>query len=218
MPDENQMQVENSVTTDVPTLSEARNYEKKRFGRRRRTKRLDRFEKAFAQRVYDMVGSGAHIVDIPCGNGRFFSIFSQAGKLTMADYSINMLKAAEERFGTSENVQLLQADISSIGLSNNCADLCFCMRLFHHMKADEVRSTALKELARVSKKYVALSFYNKNSLRFYWRKALGKKIRGNYITFAHIVDLARQAGIKVVQRFPKTNLLEQQCLVIFEKA
>jgi len=200
------------------TIEQARHYEEKRFTRRYRMRRLDKFEKRFAQRLFEMVGSDSHIVDIPCGNGRFFNIFSKAGKLTMADYSIHMLKAAEERFGTPENVNLLQADISSIPLSNGSADLCFCMRLFHHMQNDQVRLSALKELARISKKYIALSFYNKNCLRFYWRKAFGKKIRGNYVTFAHIVNLAEQTRLEPVKRLPKLNLTEQQCLVIFKKA
>ena len=217
MSEENEHLSGNSVGVADVTIEKARDYERKRFTLRRRMKRLNRFENAFAQRLFDMVGSGAHIVDIPCGNGRFFHIFSKAKKLSMADCSTNMLKAAEERLGTSENVNLLQADISAIPLNDGSADLCFCMRLFHHMKNDEVRLAALKELARVSKKYVALSFYNKNCLRYYWRKTLGKKIRGNYITFAHIVFLANRVGLVPAERFPKLNLFEQQCLVLFQK-
>lgn len=208
---------EDSVGVANATIEQAKDYEQRRFTRQRRMKKLDRFEKAFAQRLFDMVGSDAYIVDIPCGNGRFFHIFSKAKKLILADYSVNMLKAAEERFGTSENVKLLRADISAIPLHDGSADLCFCMRLFHHMKNDEVRLVALKELARVSKKYVALSFYNKSCPRFYWRKTLGKKIRGYYISFAHIVNLAKEVGLVPIERFPKLNLFEQQCLAIFQK-
>ena len=217
MPKENQIQLNNTVTMEQVTIDEARNYEKKRFTRRYRMKRLNKFEKAFAKRLFEMVGSEAHIVDIPCGNGRFFETFSKAKKLTMVDYSTNMLKACEEKFRTPENIRLIQADISSVPLHDNSADLCFCMRLFHHMKSDQVRLGALKELARISRKYVALTFYNKNCLRFYWRKTLRKKIRGNYATFTHIVDLAKQMGLELVERFPKLNLTEQQCLVIFKK-
>ena len=217
MSEENEHLSGNSVGVVDVTIEEARDYERKRFTLRRRMKRLNRFENAFAQRLFDIVGSDAHIVDIPCGNGRFYHIFSKAKKLIMADYSTKMLKAAEERFGTSENVKFIHADISAIPLNEGSADLCFCMRLFHHMKNDEVRLAALKELARVSKKYVALSFYNKSCPRYYWRKTLGKKIRGNYITFAHIVTLANRVGLVPAERFPKQNLFEQQCLVLFQK-
>jgi len=214
---ETQGELINTVTQKNVSIDHARNYDVKRFTRRFRMKRLDRFEKAFAQRLLDMTGEQARILDIPCGNGRFFNIFSKAKKLPMADYSENMLQAAEERFGATENLELIQADIASIPLADNSVDLCFCMRLFHHMKNDRVRLKALKELARVSGKYVALSFYNKSCLRFYWRKILRKKIRGNYITSNRMVGIARQAGLEVIERFPRLNLTEQQCLLLFEK-
>ena len=209
---------ENSVISGrLSTIKEARSYEITRFTRNSRMKKIDRFEKAFAQRLLDIVGEQAHILDIPCGNGRFFSIFSKAKRLTMADYSLNMLKAAEEKFGTAKNIEFIQADISSIPLADGSVDLCFCMRLFHHMKNEQVQLKALKELARVSSKLIALSFYNKSCLRFYRRKILGKKIRGNYTTFNHIVSIAKQAGLELVERFPKINMIEQQCLLLFKK-
>jgi len=210
----------NTVNVALAGTEEARvyrteNYKKKE---RRRDKWLESFDREFARKVFDLVGSDSHIVDIPCGNGRFFGIFSKAKKLTMADYSMNMLKACEERFGEPANVRLIQADVASLPLLDNSADLCFCMRLFHHMKTDDVRLNALRELARVSRKYVALSFYNSNAWRFYRKKILGKKFRGNYITFGHMIALAKQAGLECVKRFPKVNLIEEQCLVIFRKA
>ena len=147
----------NTVTDAEITLESARGYEQRRFAGKRRGRRLDRLEKDFAAHLFQRIGPGACVLDIPCGNGRFFPIFSNAKQLTMADYSPHMLQACQERFGKPEQVTYIQADISSIPLSDRCVDLCFCMRLFHHMKNDEVRSSALRELTRV-KKYVALSF------------------------------------------------------------
>lgn len=198
------------------TIESARNYEKRRFNKGKMIK-YDKLEKAFAQRLFEMAGSDSHIVDIPCGSGRFFEIFSKAKKLIMADYSISMLRVCKEKFGTPDNIKLIQADISSMPLADGWADLCFCMRLFHHMENDQMRLNALKELARVSRKFVALSFYNYN-LRFYRRKILGKKISGNYTTYNHMVVLAKQVGLEPVERFPKVNFVTEQCLVIFKKA
>lgn len=208
--------LKNTVTSEQVTIAKAQNYEKKRFTRSYRMRRLDRLEKAFASDIFEMLGNDVHIVDIPCGDGRFFDIFSNVKKLTMIDYSENMLTVVKEKFGNAKNVAFVRADITNLPLPFDSAELCFCMRLFHHMKNDEVRLDALRELARVSKKYVALSFYNKSCPRYYWRKLLGKKIRGNYVTFTHIVGLARQAGLKCVKRIPRVNTIEQQCLIIFE--
>jgi ubiquinone/menaquinone biosynthesis C-methylase UbiE len=207
----------NTVTSEKVTVDKAKNYEKKRFTRSYRMRRLDRLEKAFALEVVEMLGYDVHIVDIPCGDGRFFDIFHNAKKLTMIDYSENMLAVAKEKAGNAQNVEFVRADISDMPLPDDCAELCFCMRLFHHMEVDHIRLTSLKELARISKKYVALSFYNKSCLRFYRRKLLHRKIRGSYVTFAHFIKLADQAGLKFVKRIPVVNIIEPQCLVIFEK-
>ena len=165
-----------------------------------------------------MVGRDAHIVDVPCGSGRFFEIFSKAAKLTMVDYSESVLKVAEERYGIPENVKMLQGDIVSLPLSDNSADLCFCMRFFHHLDNDKVTLKVLKELSRVSRKYVALSFYNRNCLRYYRKKLRGKRIRGYYLSFSHLVELDRQADLEIIEKRPNINFVEQQCLVIFKKA
>lgn len=199
------------------TIEQARDYEKK-FALGCKNKRLNKFEKTFARCVFELVGRDSHVVDIPCGSGRFFEIFSKAKELTMVDCSINMLKVCKEKFGTPENVRLIQAEISSIPLPDNSADLCFCMRLFHHMETDEVRRGALNELARISRRYVALSFYNKNCWRFYRKKILGKKSRSNSIAFGHLLGLAKEAGLEFIERFPKISLIEPECLVVFKKS
>jgi len=210
-----QMQ-KNSVSDNQSSLDGAKAYEQTRFNRDQRMRKIDALEKSFAERLFGMVGPDCHIVDVPCGNGRFFDVFSTAREITMIDYSDNMLTATSERIGQRDNVRMLQSDITSIDLPDDLAELCFCMRLFHHMKNDEVRSKALGELSRISKKYVALSFYNKKCGRYYWRKALKKKIRGNYITLEHICGLANKAGLELLDH-SRVNFIEQQSLLIFEK-
>jgi len=207
----------NTVTLgQARTIEQAEDYEKK-FTHGPKNKRLNRLEKDFARRVFELVGSDSHIVDVPCGSGRFFEIFSKARQLTMVDYSVNMLKVCKERFGALGNVRLIEADISSLPLPDNSADLCFCMRLFHHMESNPVRLDALKELARVSNRYVALSFYNKNCWRFHRKKIFRKNIRSNYITFRHLLGLAEQAKLELIDRLPKISLIEPQCCVVFKK-
>jgi ubiquinone/menaquinone biosynthesis C-methylase UbiE len=209
--------LKDSVGKGGSTLEAARDYEKTRFLRRREMHRIDRFEKQFARDLLVLVGTDGAVLDAPCGNGRFFDIFSAAKELIMVDYSANMLQALEEKHGASENVRLIRADITEMPLDDESVDLCFCMRLFHHMKTDEVRLNALRELSRITRKYVGLSFYNKNCLSYYYRRVLGKKIRGNYVTSSHLRELAGQAGLECIERRPSVNLFEKQCLLIFKK-
>jgi len=221
MAEENKLQMDSSVKVSGKvrkrTLGQARGYEANRYSKRRRGKRLDRADKAFAQKIYNMLGDNSCIVDVPCGSGRFYDIFSKAKSLIMVDCDHNMLKVAREKYGQAENVKMLQADISSLPLDDNLADLCFCMRLFHHMETEKIAFDTLKELARVSRKYVALSFYNRNCWRYYSRKLRNKKVTGYYFSFSYMTALGKQLGLEIVMRHPRINLVEQQCMVLFKK-
>jgi len=191
-------------------------YDQTRF-RSARMSRLDAREKEFARFAFDLVGPEAAILDVPCGNGRFYEVFSPARQLTMADYSENMLKACREKHNPGENVRLIRSDIAALPLPDSSVDLVFCMRLFHHMTTDAIRLASLHEVARVSRKYVALSFYNCRSWRYIRKRLLRKKIRHGSISARHFSALAEGIGLLPVHRFPRLNLVEQQCMMIFEK-
>ena len=85
------------------------------------------------------------------------------------------------------------------------------------MKTDAIRLAAMSELARVSKKYVGLTFYNSRSIRYLRKRLLGKKISGVYISFKQLNAIAQKAGLECMYRTPKMNFVEQQCMVIFKK-
>ncbi len=199
------------------TPEQARSYETGRFSESRRGRRLDRIDKAFAEKLYSMVGTESCIVDVPCGSGRFYDIFCGADGLIMVDCDPNMLSAARERHDIGENVTMLEADIACMPLEDNSADLCFSMRLFHHIETEEIAQKILREIARVSRRYVALSFYNKNCWRYFSRKIRGRKVTGHYYSFQRMAAMGREVGLEIVEKHPRINLLEQQCLVLFRK-
>lgn len=199
------------------SLDQARVYEKNRFGKRKRGIRLDKLDKEFAQNLLDMVGAESTILDVPCGTGRFYSIFSKVNKLIMIDRDTSMLESLKERHNPGDNIQVLEGDITSIQLDDNSVDLCMSMRMFHHIDSDEFVLKVIKELSRVSSEYVAFSFYNKNCWRYISRAIRGKKITGHYYRFGMIKKYAEEVGLTLVQKTPAFNMLEQQCLVLFKK-
>ena len=205
-----------SESSERISLKKARVYGQK-FENRPGKKKVGQLETIFAKHMHDLVGKDATIVDVPCGNGRFYTTFSKAKKLYCVDVSENMLKAFDEKFNPPNHVKMIKANAEKIPISDGVADLCFCMRLFHHLKTDRDRLGVLKELRRISKEYVALSFYNKNSLRYWGRKILLRHIRGNYCTYGHFMKLAGEVGLQLVERSPSINWFEPQCLVLFRK-
>ncbi len=204
---------------EVRDLDAAKQYDSERFAKSRRMQRLDAWEQNFANLVFRYYAQGdqGEILDMPCGNGRFYPNFQKAKRLYLIDYAPTMLEALVEKYPDAAKWEPRQGDILDIPLEDGCVDVAFCMRLFHHISEPEKRQRALSELARVSRKYVALSFYNTATWR-YWRKRLrGKTPSGYAVKLSTFCEEAAAAGLHLVCKHPTISIVEQQRNLIFEK-
>ncbi len=199
------------------TAAQSQTYCKNRFDTSGRMRKLNRLELEFAESVMALLGPGSSVLDAPCGSGRFFEIFSPAEQYTMLDYNPEMLKVISDRYGQNNNLKLVQGDIVDLPFEDGSFDLVFSMRLLHHVGGHELRRQILGQLARVSKRYVALSFYDKRSFRYFKRVALGKRPSGNSIALGQFVKTAQSVGLKLIRKAPKFSWVEQQRLLLFEK-
>jgi SAM-dependent methyltransferase len=199
------------------SLDDAAGYCEKRFEGSRRQRRLNRRELDFAQDVMDLAGPDSSVLDAPCGSGRFFHIFSKARKLTMLDYSEAMIKVVQDRYGQDKALNLVQGDIAALPFEDQSFDLVFSMRLLHHVGDDDLRWQIIAQLARVSRRYVALSVYSKNSLRYIRRRLLGKRPSGFSVSLGDFIAEAAQAGLKLRRKYPAVSFVEQQRMLLFAK-
>lgn len=133
------------------TSAESQTYCDNRFDTSRRMRKLNRLELEFAESVMGLLGPDSSVLDAPCGNGRFFEIFSPAKRYAMLDYNPEMLKVISDRYGGNNNLELVQGDIVDLPFEDSSFDLVFSMRLLHHIGDDELRRRILGQLARVSK-------------------------------------------------------------------
>jgi ubiquinone/menaquinone biosynthesis C-methylase UbiE len=193
-------------------------YSEERFGISDRMSRLSERERDFAKSVVDRLGENPAIADIPCGDGRFTDIFVKAGaSLHSFDYAETMLNSARDNHPDIPREDFKQADITNIPLEDGSVDLVFCMRLIHHIEEDQFRRDALSEMSRVTRKYVATSFYCTGTWRYWRRKLRGKKPSGRAIPSKVLLDEARAVGLHVIETRPSFPYWEQQRLLLFEK-
>src|SRR3989344_7776788 len=97
------------------------------------------------------------ILDVGCGEGITLSKFEKEGigkKLYGIDYSDDALKICKKIY---PHLNLKKGDIYDIKERNNSYDLVMATEVLEHLDDSE---KALKELIRVSKKYVMLSVPN----------------------------------------------------------
>jgi SAM-dependent methyltransferase len=195
------------------TIKSALEYETKRK-RGRRARNLDAREKFFAESVLDLAGKGSHVLDVPCGTGRFSHIFTMCRRLTMLDMAPNMMAVAHNKLRHLDHVKILLGDIRRLPLCDNTVDVVFCMRFLHYIPDNETRLVILKEMARVCRKYIAFSFYNGECIRYQWRKRGGKHVRGQYIGSLEMTELCREAGLARIYKYPSINIMEQESFFI----
>ena len=164
--------------------------------------RLNEVEMTFARALALRVGPEGSVIDVPCGSGRFTEVFAGAKYLYSADLSEDMLDVARENAPPGLRGEFIQASAMEIPLPDKCVDLAFCMRLFHHIGDPAVRDQLFAELVRLSRRWVAVSFYRTGSYRYYRKRLMGRRLSGQPIPIQAFVDEAASHGLRLVSVAP----------------
>lgn len=171
----------------------------------------DRREKACILRCLDAIAPGSRVLDLPCGTGRMTRILVERGyHVVSADASEAMLERARENYrayreehtGKIPDVTFSVRDVLATGFPDDEFDGISCIRLFHHFNEAETRRKALRELARICRGPIVVTFLNSFALDRIssWLKARlrGKKQLSQLpiplSTFAADIDAA---GLKI---------------------
>jgi len=86
-------------------------------------------------------------LDSGCGTGALaFALAPYVGRVISADVNADYLAAAREL--APENVELVEADATSLPFEYGSFDIAGCLRLLHHVRRPEL---AVSELARVTR-------------------------------------------------------------------
>jgi 2-polyprenyl-3-methyl-5-hydroxy-6-metoxy-1,4-benzoquinol methylase len=176
---------------------------------------IENFEKTLAREVKKLKVDS--ILDAGCGEGFTLEFLRKQGIGKIYE-GIDFLKTAIEiGHKVHPKVKLLQESIYELPYKNNTFDVVLCTEVLEHL---EDPKKALKELFRVSKKYVLLSvpnepiFMGSNFLRGKNWSRLGNDIEhiNHWTMFGFLKFVEKNAGVKVkvIQKrypFPWTMLL-----------
>ena len=145
--------------------------------------RRQRREKACILACINRIPTGGQVLDLPCGTARMTKLLVERGyRVIGADISDAMLARAienyalyrKERNRNAPPVQFNVQDVLSTTFTDDEFDGVCCIRLFHHFAEAHVRRYALRELRRISRGPIVVSFLNSFALDrvAYWMKAL----------------------------------------------
>ena len=131
-------------------------------------KRLsDGREKTLLERIVARIGRHERLLDVPCGAGRLSGVLSRcAENVFEVDYSHEMTKLCREN-APAQGYRPILANASALALPFGAQtfDVVASIRLSHHLPTQEQRLDHVKELCRVSRRFVLVTFFGEESLK-----------------------------------------------------
>jgi ubiquinone/menaquinone biosynthesis C-methylase UbiE len=194
----------------------ARQYQVRKAGKHNAEMRM-------VDRAFKLVPKTHRVLDCPCGGGRVTVHLGKKGyTMSSGDLSDAMLKiTAENAEKAGLKVAVQKQDIEKLSFGDRHFDSVISFRLFHHFPTPEIRQRAVTELCRISRKYVALSYFSPVSVTSVKRKiraALGGKKSEKHATpLCEIEGYFAKAGFKLVKDFAQLPLVHTMHLALFER-
>ena len=199
----------------------ARDYDFHRFGSTERARRNARKWQAISQALSRTTDIRS-VLDLPCGTGRFTGHLGDAGyDVVGADISTAMMREARSRLEGRRGLHgFLRADAERLPLADRSVDCVMSIRFLHHIDPP-TRVVVLRELARVSRRWLVLDFRHKHSYRYMnlrLRAALGFPSRRGMpqVSRRQLTAELGAAGIRVVTIVPVARFFSDKWIVLGE--
>lgn len=187
-------------------------------------KTIDRREQAAVWKIFSTLDHCRTVLDVPSGAGRFAAALAQGKrKVYESDVAFEILECARKRAKSKEvAAQFVQGDASKLPFRNGGVDCVFCNRLLHHILSPDERLVFLRELYRVSRRYVVISFFDYHSFGFVRRtlKALkGRKPKyAQEPTFEQFQAELTKANLKILTVVPTGPVWVAEKYLVLEKS
>lgn len=191
------------------------------------TARHTREEAAIARALRD-VPAGARVLDLPCGTGRMLPLLARLElRVTAADGSAEMAARAAalvREKGLESSVEaVVVANVFATGFPDGAFEAVVANRLFQHFPEPDARQQALKELARISRGPLVVSFFCTRAVD-YWIRRIQQKLFGREvphrvtIPYAAFARDVRAAGLRVERVEMARPYVSQQWYAILRPA
>jgi len=204
---------------------EVEEYERKRY-RGIDQRLLHGREERLLRKILHKIGEASlHVLDIPCGYGRFSNILlERAFSLVSSDLSFHMVKRAREK-GKQPHSRFLSGIVADaeqgLPFKKGAFSLLLSMRFFHHLHEKEEREFILKEFSRAASGWVILSYYQRNLLHILQRKLRRKikrsRTRIKTIPRKEFYEEVEGAGLRVVKISPLLRGIHAHHIALLKK-
>jgi SAM-dependent methyltransferase len=178
---------------------------------RRAHKRLGtRHEWRLIRRHLQRVGHSQVILELPCGGGRITPAFADAADFVIeADIALGQIRYGRATSTLTTPRAWMTASAFHIPLRDASVDGTICIRLAHHLPTASERERLFRELMRVSRRFVIVTFFDHYSLKNLTRRMrhpFNKKPPKLTMTTERVAELAREGGGRLVAAPPLNRI------------
>jgi ubiquinone/menaquinone biosynthesis C-methylase UbiE len=181
----------------------------------------NRRELRIIEALLGLVGRCDRVLDVPCGAGRLSGVIAEhAQRLYEVDYSREMLKLCRRNASTYVPF-VINASAFQLPFPDRAFDLVVSIRLSHHIPDREARKDHLRELLRLARRHVLLTFFDeasvKNRLRNLYRRLGGKKRAKLTLSRAEVAAVARDGGFRVLASRSISSIFSGHAFTLLER-
>ena len=207
----NTMDVDNKNPADRTSEAYQQNYQKDQRAATYNAKYRDRWTKRIStwrefgllDRLLRNQGRCNVLLDLPCGGGRLSPPMARYTDLLIeADVALGQLRYGREHGRVSTRQVWMIASGFHIPLRDASVDGTVCVRLTHHLPTEAEREQLVRELLRVSKRFLIMSFFDyyspKNTLRRLSRP-FNRKPPKSTMKVGELQRLAQDCGARLVE-------------------
>jgi|APFre7841882724_1041349.scaffolds.fasta_scaffold00640_15 SAM-dependent methyltransferase len=149
-------------------------------------------------RLLDSQGHCRTLLDLPCGGGRVSPPLARHTDLLIeADIGLGQVRYASQNGRVPTEQFWMTASGFEIPLQDAAVDGTVCVRLNHHLPTAVERERLVRELLRVSKRFVVMTFFDYASLKNRLRRLRGKPPKLT-MRVDELRELARTCGAELV--------------------
>lgn len=195
-------------------------YDFHRFGEPSRVRRNVKKWKTILAALEETEGVKT-VLDMPCGTGRFTgSLDSEGYTVVGSDISHEMMLAAREKHdGLPLIAGYVQSEAENLPMRDGAFDCVMSIRFLFHVDPEN-RVKMLREMGRVSRRWLIVDYRHRYSLRYMlWklRRALGlTKEPLERVTRDQLQQEFDGAGLSIIRVIPVTRFFSDKWIVVGE--
>jgi ubiquinone/menaquinone biosynthesis C-methylase UbiE len=143
-------------------------------------------------------------------------------RVTCADISPDMVAITKKHVKQSAHlIPVDREDVEDLRYPDLAFDSVICFRLFHHFPTPDIRQRAISALCRVSRQFVALSYFSpyaftslRRKLQSYWR---GERSLKHTPPLSEIKSYFERAGFSLVKDYAQLPLWHTLHIAVFKR-